>query len=148
MAPSVLEVTYYVRSDARSIEERARAIAIEQSVEMPLAAIADEFVRAQIVGRVCAIEERSSGLFEVRIALAGATIGTDPGQLINMLFGNTSLHADVALHDVELPGELVATFARAIAAVERGEVAVVDVRVEPGYSAVTTAAMLRGTEKK
>jgi hypothetical protein len=27
-------------------------------------------------------------------------------------------------------------------------VAIVDVRVEPGYSAVTTAAMLRGTEKK
>jgi thiamine pyrophosphate-dependent acetolactate synthase large subunit-like protein len=44
--------------------------------------------------------------------------------------------------------DLVATFAQAIAAVERGEVAVVDVRVEPGYAAVTTAAMLRGTEKK
>ncbi len=44
--------------------------------------------------------------------------------------------------------DLVATFAQAIAAVERGEVAVVDVRVEPGYSAVATAAMLRGTEKK
>jgi thiamine pyrophosphate-dependent acetolactate synthase large subunit-like protein len=44
--------------------------------------------------------------------------------------------------------ELVTTFEQAIAAVERGEVAVVDVRVEPGYSAVTTAAMLRGTEKK
>jgi thiamine pyrophosphate-dependent acetolactate synthase large subunit-like protein len=44
--------------------------------------------------------------------------------------------------------ELVAIFGQAIAAVERGEVAVVDVRVEPGYSAVTTAAMLRGTEKK
>jgi hypothetical protein len=25
---------------------------------------------------------------------------------------------------------------------------VVDVRVEPGYAAITTAAMLRGTEKK
>jgi len=44
--------------------------------------------------------------------------------------------------------DLVAIFAQAIAAVERGEVAVVDVRVEPGYAAVTTAAMLRGTEKK
>jgi thiamine pyrophosphate-dependent acetolactate synthase large subunit-like protein len=44
--------------------------------------------------------------------------------------------------------DLVATFEKAIAAVERGEVAVVDVRVEPGYAAVTTAAMLRGTEKK
>jgi thiamine pyrophosphate-dependent acetolactate synthase large subunit-like protein len=43
--------------------------------------------------------------------------------------------------------ELPAVFAEAIAAVEAGGVAVVDVRVEPGYSAVATAAMLRGTEK-
>src|ERR1700681_3025286 len=78
---------------------------------MPVAAIEDEFVRSQIVGRVAAIEEKSSGLFEVRIALAGETIGRDPGQLINMLFGNTSLHPDIALHDVELPGELVTAFA-------------------------------------
>ncbi|HEY2185688.1 MAG TPA: thiamine pyrophosphate-dependent enzyme, partial [Xanthobacteraceae bacterium] len=44
-------------------------------------------------------------------------------------------------------GDLVPTFEQAITAVEQGEVAVVDVRVEPGYSAVATAAMLRGTEK-
>jgi thiamine pyrophosphate-dependent acetolactate synthase large subunit-like protein len=44
--------------------------------------------------------------------------------------------------------DLVPTFEKAIAAVEAGHVAVVDVRVEPGYSAVATAAMLRGTEKK
>jgi thiamine pyrophosphate-dependent acetolactate synthase large subunit-like protein len=44
-------------------------------------------------------------------------------------------------------GDLVPTFEKAITAVEQGQVAVVDVRVEPGYSAVTTAAMLRGTEK-
>ena len=44
--------------------------------------------------------------------------------------------------------DLVPTFEKAIAAVEAGQVAVVDVRVEPGYSAVTTAAMMRGTEKK
>ncbi len=34
----------------------------------------------------------------------------DPGQLINMLFGNTSLHEDVVLHDVALPRELVEVF--------------------------------------
>jgi thiamine pyrophosphate-dependent acetolactate synthase large subunit-like protein len=45
-------------------------------------------------------------------------------------------------------GELMKTFGEAIAAVEGGAVAVVDVRVEPGYTAVVTAAMLRGTEKK
>jgi thiamine pyrophosphate-dependent acetolactate synthase large subunit-like protein len=37
---------------------------------------------------------------------------------------------------------LAPAFAEAIAAVERGAVAVVDVRVEPGYAPVTTATML------
>ncbi len=54
----------------------------------------------------------------------------------------------VGFDPVTKTGDLVATFEKAIAAVEAGEVAVVDVRVEPGYSAVATAAMLRGTEKK
>src|SRR5262249_22065130 len=85
--------------DARSIEERARAIAVEQSVEMPVAAIEDDFVRAEIVGHVEAITERGNSLFEVRISLAAETVGRDPGQLINMLFGNTSLHEDVVLTD-------------------------------------------------
>ncbi|HEX5498384.1 MAG TPA: thiamine pyrophosphate-dependent enzyme, partial [Thermomicrobiales bacterium] len=47
---------------------------------------------------------------------------------------------------VEAVGDLGATFAKAIAAVERGAVAVVDVRVEPGYSPATTAVMTRKSE--
>ncbi len=43
-------------------------------------------------------------------------------------------------------GDLGATFAKAIAAVETGQVAVVDVRVEPGYTADVTAAMTRKSE--
>lgn len=39
--------------------------------------------------------------------------------------------------------ELESAYAQAIAAVEAGEVAVVDVRVEPGYAAATTNVMLR-----
>ena len=105
-----LQAVYLVRSDARSIEERARAIAVEQSVEMPVAAIEDDFVRSEIVGRVEAITERDNSLFEVRISLAVETVGRDPGQLINMLFGNTSLHEDVVLTDVALPKDLVEVF--------------------------------------
>jgi thiamine pyrophosphate-dependent acetolactate synthase large subunit-like protein len=41
---------------------------------------------------------------------------------------------------------LGATFAKAIAAVEAGAVAVVDVRVEPGYAAAVTAVMTRKSE--
>ena len=38
------------------------------------------------------------------------TIGADAGQLLNMLFGNTSLHEDVALYDMRLPPELLEIF--------------------------------------
>jgi thiamine pyrophosphate-dependent acetolactate synthase large subunit-like protein len=52
----------------------------------------------------------------------------------------------VGFDPVKKQADLLPTFEKAIAAVEAGHVAVVDVRVEPGYSAVATAAMLRGTE--
>ena len=105
-----LQAIYHIRCDARSIENRARAIAVEQSVEMPVAAIEDDFVRSEIVGRVEGITERQNNLYEVRVSLAAETAGRDPGQLINMLFGNTSLHDDVALTDVVLPKELIEVF--------------------------------------
>lgn len=109
MHPS-LEAIYHVRCEARFVEARARAIAVEQSVEMPVAAIDDEFVRTEIVGQVVGIAAKALDLFEVRIRLAAETVGHDAGQLINMLFGNTSLHPEVALADVELPAPLVETF--------------------------------------
>lgn len=105
-----LRATYYIRSDARSIERRAQALAVEQSVEMPLAAVDDPFVRTEIVGQVETIAPMENGQFEVRIALASETVGSDPGQLLNMLFGNSSLQEDVLLHDVELPSGLAHCF--------------------------------------
>jgi ribulose-bisphosphate carboxylase large chain len=107
---SRLVATYHVRSDARAIESRARAIAIEQSVEMPLSGIEDRHILDDIVGRVEDIGEVVAGLFAVRIGLSRATVGDDAGQLINMLFGNTSLQDDVVLHDAELPDDVVARY--------------------------------------
>jgi precorrin-3B methylase len=45
---------------------------------------------------------------------------------------------------VTKPGDLPGVLQKAIAAVDEGQVAVVDVRVEPGYTAAMTAAMTRG----
>jgi thiamine pyrophosphate-dependent acetolactate synthase large subunit-like protein len=49
----------------------------------------------------------------------------------------------VGFGPVTKPGDLAAVLEKAIAAVDAGQVAVVDVRVEPGYTAVMTAAMTR-----
>jgi ribulose-bisphosphate carboxylase large chain len=110
MSGARIQVSYCVRCPPSGIERRAQTIAVEQSVEMPVAAITDDFVRGEIVGRVEAIAPLADDLFDVRISLAAETVGRDPGQLINMLFGNTSLHEDVTLADVELPDELTAFF--------------------------------------
>ncbi|MSO90939.1 MAG: ribulose 1,5-bisphosphate carboxylase [Acetobacteraceae bacterium] len=98
-----LHAIYHVRAEASTIAARAQAIAVEQSVEMPLSAIEDSSILSNMVGRVEDISDRGNGVFSVLIALASATIGSDAGQLLNMAFGNTSLHDDVVLHDIVLP---------------------------------------------
>ncbi len=77
---------------------------------MPLSAIEDQSILDEIVGKVEAISDLGSGTFAVRIALARATAGNDAGQLINMLFGNTSLQEDAVLQDAEFPDDVVAAF--------------------------------------
>jgi thiamine pyrophosphate-dependent acetolactate synthase large subunit-like protein len=49
----------------------------------------------------------------------------------------------VGFGPIDNPDALVAALEKAIAAVDAGQVAVVDVRVEPGYTAAITAAMTR-----
>ncbi|MFA7505660.1 MAG: RuBisCO large subunit C-terminal-like domain-containing protein [Burkholderiaceae bacterium] len=106
-------VRYRIEADPARIEARAAALALEQSVEMPAGAITDPALRAAVPGRVERIaplpgEPDQASAFEVDISLATATVGGEPGQLLNMLFGNCSLQADVRLLDARLPAALLA----------------------------------------
>jgi ribulose-bisphosphate carboxylase large chain len=108
--PARIEAVYLVRATAESIAARARAIAVEQSVEMPLSAIEDGRVLREVVGEVRDIADRGDGCFAVRIGLAAETVEGDAGQLLNMAFGNSSLQDDVVLADLVLPEETAALF--------------------------------------
>ena len=94
--------TYRIAAPAAQIEARARALAIEQSVEMPLEAIAQASVRDEVVATVESIEPREDG-FDVALGIAPATTGPEASQLLNMLFGNCSLQPEVELRDVAFP---------------------------------------------
>lgn len=98
-------VTYRVQASATAIETRATMLAIEQSVEMPLDGIDDARVHETTVGRVDVIRQAGDGWFDVSIRLASDTLPPDPGQMLNMLFGNSSLHGDVTLEAVDFPGQ-------------------------------------------
>jgi ribulose-bisphosphate carboxylase large chain len=103
-------VIYRIRCDAARIKERAQAVAVEQSVEMPLGAIDDEAVLAEIVGRVDEIGDAGEGAFDVSVSLDVGTTGFEAGQLLNIAFGNSSIHDDVTLQDIVVPPELAARF--------------------------------------
>jgi ribulose-bisphosphate carboxylase large chain len=102
---------YRVRDRAENIGARAKTIAVEQSVEMPVSAIAKRDVLENIVGEVESIRDLGGGEFEIAIGLAVATTGLEAGQTLNMLFGNSSIHADMALHDAIFPDAVLRAFA-------------------------------------
>jgi ribulose-bisphosphate carboxylase large chain len=106
-----LTAVYRIRSTEADIARRAQSIAVEQSVEMPVDIIDDDFVLDHIVGRVESIRAVAEHLFEVRIDLAARTTGFEAGQLFNMLFGNSSIHDDVVLWDALFPDALTSAFA-------------------------------------
>lgn len=100
-----LRVTFLVRAAADEIERRAETLMLEQTVELPRGAVSDPRVVEQIIGRVEAIEPADAGSFRVVISHPLATAASDPAQLLNVLFGNSSLQPDVVLADVDLPAE-------------------------------------------
>lgn len=99
-----LRVTYLVRAAAGDVAARAEALMLEQAVELPRAAAArDPWVAAHILGRVEAIAAVDDGTHRVTIAQPLATAANDPAQLLNIVFGNSSLQPDVVLADLALP---------------------------------------------
>jgi len=106
---SRVTVTYRVSVRPADVAAVAEGIALEQSVELPASAVHDAEIKANIAGRVTGIRQHGEELFDVDIELATATMGGNVAQTINMLFGNSSLHAHVELVDVRFPEDLLAT---------------------------------------
>jgi ribulose-bisphosphate carboxylase large chain len=102
--------TYRLAAGTRDWAARAQALALEQSVELPAEALRDARIVEDIVARVESIEPQPDGSAALRIALSAQTVGEDAGQLMNMLFGNSSLHPDVELMDVDVPAALARHF--------------------------------------
>lgn len=106
-----IRATYRVRCSPAEAPAWADAIRVEQSVEMPLAGVRDRRILEDIVGRTLAIGTAPDGRQQIEIGLALATAQPGVAQLMNMLIGNTSLHENVELADVQFPPELLVRFA-------------------------------------
>ncbi len=103
MSAAPIRVTYLVRVAAADVHARAEALLLEQAVELPRAALRDRWAAEHSLGCIEAIDAVGEGMHRVTIAHPLATAAADPAQLLNVLFGNSSLQPDLQLEDVELP---------------------------------------------
>ena len=105
-----LTATYRLFTSPERAPHRARLLAFEQSIEMPVEAVMDARVLADVVARVESVEPETEVSSRATITISVECIGDDAGQLLNMLFGNSSLMSDVDLIDVDVPPALAQTF--------------------------------------
>ena len=98
-----LRATYRLRVPEAELSSRVEELLLEQSAELPRAAIRDPFVEKEILPRTEGIEPAPEGAFDVAVVFPRLTHGDDPAQLLNVLFGNSSLQGDVELLSVSLP---------------------------------------------
>jgi ribulose-bisphosphate carboxylase large chain len=77
-------------------------------VEVPRRVVEEPFFHDQVVGSVERVEPDPSGGHLAVVAYPVETTGFDPAQLLNVIFGNTSLHEDVRCLDVDVPETLAA----------------------------------------
>jgi ribulose-bisphosphate carboxylase large chain len=102
----VIRATYHAVT--KEPEKLARAIAVEQTVEVPEALI-DERIDRDIVGKVEGADRLPDGRFALRIAYREDLVRSLP-DLLSILYGNVSMMEGVRLAGLELPPEVLARF--------------------------------------
>ena len=103
-----MRVTYRMHVAPPEAEQRAEAIALEQTVEVPRVVVRDAFIEDEVMGRVERVEGDPAGGSLATIDYPVAATALDPCQLVNVIFGNSSLHDDVECVDVEFPASILA----------------------------------------
>ena len=103
----LIRALYRLDVEPAQAAERAEALALEQTVELPRTAIRDPVVEGEVLGRVEEVRTLPGGGALATVAFPVETTGFEPSQLLNVLFGNSSLERDVELVDVLLPPSLL-----------------------------------------
>src|SRR5271155_4531693 len=99
-----LRVTYHVTaSNQPDLDARVESLLLEQTVELPRAALRDPFVLENIVGRLVSIKTIGAEKHAVTIDFPISATADDPAQFLNVLFGNSSIQEHVALANFKLP---------------------------------------------
>lgn len=102
------QVIYRIQGeDAR---RRAAALCVEQTVEFPPDLLPAGDIPDQIVGQIEAIDPATDNTHLVTISYPLEIAGTELPQLLNVIFGNSSIQPGIRVERLDLPERLLASY--------------------------------------
>ena len=98
-------VTYWIgATDEASAHTRALEIAVEQTVEIPRDIVPAGYIEDEILGRLESLtpDTDTRGGYLARISYSDDDIGDDLPQLLNIIFGNSSIRTETRIESLQL----------------------------------------------
>jgi ribulose-bisphosphate carboxylase large chain len=100
-------VRYRLRADTpQEADQRALGIALEQTVEIPGDIVPEGYISDEIVGQIEAVKHAGGNAYEADISYSPDSAGDEVIQLINVIFGNSSIQQNIRVVGFE-PGRVI-----------------------------------------
>jgi ribulose-bisphosphate carboxylase large chain len=103
-------VIYKIFGDREEAYETAKGICLEQTVEFPGELVPEGTIRDSIVGHIEFFEAYTDGCFKAVISYAVESAGNEFTQLLNVIFGNSSIKPGIRVESLELPQSLLKNY--------------------------------------
>lgn len=97
-------------SDEAEARDKAWDICLEQTVEFPDDLVPNGVIRDHILGRIESFKQLNAYRFEAVISYAVETSGFELTQLLNIVFGNSSIKPGIRVERLDLPDSLLRAF--------------------------------------
>ncbi len=103
--------TYQIQ--ALSLEDAknwAASVAREETIECIDEAVPHAFILNELLGKVLSVSERGPSVYQAEIGYNREIVGDEIPQLLNVLYGNSSMHVGVKLVDIRIPEDTLKAF--------------------------------------
>ena len=103
-------VSYRIYGSEQDARAKAENICIEQTIEFPADCVGEGTIREHVFGRIESFERRDAESFRAVISYAVEIAAGELTQLLNVIFGNSSIKPGIRVEQLELPGSLLSKF--------------------------------------
>jgi len=103
-------IIYHIVGEEALALEKAKILCLEQTVEVGDELVPDGFIRDHIIGQLAHFSRLANQRYEAQISYDIDTSAFELTQLLNVIFGNSSLKAGIKVHDLNLGEGILSHF--------------------------------------